>query len=121
MASIPSRCLYAALGRGCERVQAISTPDAEFVTGLWKDGRIGTVRGNRTGNKSFGVLLHAPKTSRFVDVMNHPKPAYAGLLQQAITMFHTRQTPIEIEETLEIVRFIEAANQSRETGESVTL
>ncbi|BCM93769.1 hypothetical protein IAD21_05660 [Abditibacteriota bacterium] len=113
--------LYAALGRGCERLQAISTPDAEFVTGLWEDGRIGTVRGNRTGNKSFGALLHAPKTARFVDVANHPKPSYAGLLEHAIQMFHTRKAPIEIEETLEIVRFIEAANQSRETGEGVTL
>ena len=113
--------LYAALGCGCERVQAVSTPDAEFVTGVWKDGRIGTVRGYRTGNKSFGALLHGPKVSRFVNVMNHPKPAYAGLLEHALEMFHTGKAPIEIEETLEIVRFIEAANQSRESGESVML
>ena len=96
-------------------------PHSEFVTGLWNDGRIGTVRGYRTGNKSFGALLHGPKVSRFVDVMSHPKPAYAGLLEQVLGLFHTRKSPIEIEDTLEIVRFIEAANQSRDSGEWVTL
>ncbi|RYG68001.1 gfo/Idh/MocA family oxidoreductase [bacterium] len=113
--------LYAALGTGCRSVWAISTPDAEFVTGLWDDGRIGTVRGYRTGNKKFGALLHGVKESRFVDVMAHPKPAYAGLLERVVEMFQTGQAPIPIEETLEIVRFIEAANQSRESGESVML
>jgi predicted dehydrogenase len=113
--------LYAALGQGCERVTAVTTPDSEFVTGVWKDGRIGTVRGYRGGKKSFGALLHSPSTSRFVDVMTHPKPAYAGLLENVLKMFHTRQAPIAIEETLEIVRFLEAANQSRQSGETVSL
>ncbi|RYX84292.1 gfo/Idh/MocA family oxidoreductase [bacterium] len=113
--------LYAALGRGCREVRAVSTAEAEFVTGVWEDGRIGTVRGYRTGNKSFGALLHGPKVSRYVNVMSHPKPAYAGLLEQAMEMFQTRKAPLAVEETLEIVRFIEAANQSRESGESVSL
>lgn len=114
--------LYAALGRGCERVQAVTTANAEFVTGIWKDGRIGTVRGYRGSKKSFGALLHGPKTSRFVDVMNHPKPAYAGLLERVLEMFHSKKAPLAIEDTLEIVRFLEAANESRHNGgQSVTL
>jgi predicted dehydrogenase len=113
--------LYAALGRGCERVTAVSTPDAEFVTGIWKDGRVGTVRGYRGGKKNFGALLHGRGASRFVDVMTHPKPAYAGLLENVLAMFQSGKAPIDIADTLEIVRFIEAANQSRHSGETVTL
>jgi len=113
--------LYAALGQGCEHVTAISTPDGEFVTGVWKDGRIGTVRGYRGGKKNFGALLHGEKTSRYVDVMTHPKPAYAGLLESVLEMFQTKKPSIAIDETLEIVRFIEAANQSRQSGERVNL
>ena len=113
--------LYAAMGRGCQSVTALSSPDQEFVTGLWGDGRIGTVRGYRGGKSSFGALLHEPQTSRFVDVMTHSKPAYAGLLERVIAMFQTGTVPIEIEETLEIVRFIEAANQSRCSGQTVAL
>jgi predicted dehydrogenase len=113
--------LYAALGRGCERVTAVTTEDGEFATGVWSDGRIGTVRGYRAGKRNFGALLHGPKTSRYVEPMSNPKPAYASLLENIIEMFQTGKSPIDVNDSLEIIRFIEAANESRETGQSVQL
>lgn len=113
--------LYAALGAGCERVSALCSDGHEFVTGVWRDGRIGTVRGYRGGKATFGALLHEAKQSHFVDAYAHAKPGYAGLLEQIMPMFQGANSPIEIAETLEIIRFIEAANQSRDTGASVRL
>jgi predicted dehydrogenase len=113
--------LYAALGGGCEHVTAFTTADSEFVRGVWKDGRVGTIRGSRGGSKQYCALLHGENSSRAVDVLNYPKPAYAGLLEQVLTMFQTGKAPIDIEESLEIMRFIEAANESRQSGARVSL
>jgi len=113
--------LYAAMGPGCRRVTAVSTPNSEFVTGEWQDGRIGTVRGFRGSQRGFQAVLHGPKTSRHIVLGAHPKPADAGLLEAVMRFFHTRVPAVPIAETLEIIRFIEAANSSRESGEPVEL
>lgn len=113
--------LYAALGTGCRTVHAVTNDDHDLITGNWTDGRIGTVRGNRMGNNKFYAIVHGPKSSQFADASNHPRPFYAALLQQVMTMFQGAPSPISLEETLEIIRFIEAANQSRTTGQPVAL
>ncbi|HZG58646.1 Gfo/Idh/MocA family protein [Paenibacillus sp.] len=113
--------LYAALGRGCVRVHAFSTADHELVSGVWSDGRVGTLRGTRSGARTNGALLHRANGAAFADCGKHPKPAYAGLLERVMTMFRTGTPPIDIEETVEIVRFLEAANESRRTGQPVDL
>jgi predicted dehydrogenase len=113
--------LYAALGAGCVHVTATGNDQHDLLTAQWRDGRIGTVRGNRIGNQTFGALLHSAKQSRFVNAFVHPKPAYAGLLERIVPMFAGGEAPIELEETLEIVRFIEAANTSWQSGEKVVL
>jgi virulence factor len=41
---------------------------------------------------------------------------YRELLKQVVQMFETRQLPIDLRETLEIVAFIEAARRSAEAG-----
>lgn len=113
--------LYATFGRGCARVTTVTNEDHDLVTAEWADGRIGTIRGNRKQGYSFGALLHSDAGMRFVDASNHPKPGYAGLLERTIPMFRGGEPPIDIEETVETIRFIEAANESRETGKTVTL
>jgi predicted dehydrogenase len=113
--------LYAALGQGCQQVTTYSNDEHDVVVGLWADGIIGTIRGNRRGNRTFGALVHREKGSQYVDVYSHPKPYIASLLEQVISMFRTGQAPIDIEETLEVIRFIEAANESRLTGKPVSL
>lgn len=113
--------LFAGLGKGCVQVSATSTEDHDLITGLWSDGRVGTIRGNRKGNSSFGGVLHRERGSDFIDVYANPKPYYAGLLESIIGMAQTGKEPIDLEETMEIIRFIEAANVSRETGEPLRL
>ncbi|MBE1444620.1 Gfo/Idh/MocA family protein [Paenibacillus sp. OAS669] len=113
--------LYAAMGRGCKEVTAFTNEDYDEVVGVWEDGRIGTIRGNRKGNRTFGALVHREQASRFVDVYAHPKPYYASMLEAVLEMFRTGSAPIDMKETLEVIRFIEAANESRRTGSAVQL
>jgi len=84
--------LFAAMGAGCVQVQAVQSGDYELLSGLWSDGRVASVRGDHTGKFGFYLTLQTPTGA-----------------------------PIANEETLEIIRFIEAANQSRETGAPVKM
>ncbi len=112
--------LYAAMGAGCREVHAVVAASQEAVVGRWEDGRIGMLRGLRTGKRSFGGVLHGESGSRFVDP-NAGRPSYVGLLDRVLDFVRSGNAPIDPAETVEIVRFIEAANQSRESGEPVLL
>ncbi|MFT9846238.1 Gfo/Idh/MocA family protein [Aneurinibacillus sp. REN35] len=113
--------LFTVLGPECLYVTAAATDDSEAVIGVWKDGRIGTIRGYRTWNNAFGAVIHKQDGAEFVDIQADAKPYYAGLLEHVLPFFNTGIPAVEIEETLQIVRFIEAANKSRATGSRVFL
>ncbi|WP_168120445.1 Gfo/Idh/MocA family oxidoreductase [Paenibacillus sp. HB172176] len=113
--------LFRAMGKGCVEVQATTNEAYEMVVGVWEDGRIGTLRGNRKGNSLFGVTIHREGGTQFVNASKHPKPNYAGLLECAIPFFQNGEASINPQETIEIIRFLEAANESRETGKAVKL
>ena len=113
--------LFAALGKGCRYVVATTNADHDLVVGVWADGRIGTIRGNRTGIESFGALVHRTRKTQFAEVNAHPKPYYASLLEGIMSMYRTSQSAVDPQETLEIIKFIEAANQSREDGQPIPL
>lgn len=113
--------LYAVLGSGCERVSVIANDNYDEIVGVWADGRIGTIRGNRKGNSQFAALIQRDKSLQFVDVTGCDKPYYASLLENIVAFFQTGISPVPLHETLEIVRFIECANLSRTTGHAVSL
>jgi len=113
--------LYRIMGRGCVSVTVASNEAYDSIVGVWQDGRIGTVRGNRRGNWQYGALIHRTAATRFVDVCLEDKPFYAGLLNKIIHMFQTGKPDIERDETLEIIRFLECANESRLSGTTVKL
>ncbi|MNC41905.1 hypothetical protein D3C75_906950 [compost metagenome] len=114
--------LYAALGEGCNSVRAISNETQEWAVGLWKDGRIGTMRGNRTGGSDFYAFLHRERGSTAVNALGTEYEAgHHNLLKQFLLMAAGAPPPVSPRVTLELIRFIEAANESRETGQTVFL
>jgi hypothetical protein len=106
--------LYALMGRGCEAVQTVFTEDGEVTTGLWKDGRIGVVRGIRKGTHSYGFVAWGEK--KIHQAVIDAKYLYRNLLREIIKTFESKRAPLEIEETLEIIAFISAARKSAEEG-----
>lgn len=106
--------LYTIMGPGCKQVMTTSSAKHDLIVGIWEGGSLGTMRGNRVGNRSFGVTIHREKGSEYVDITAHPKPRQASLLVNLLNMFRTGEVTIKPEETLEMIRFIEAANESRD-------
>ncbi len=103
--------LYAAMGPGCQSVTRVSTPDMDVVVGRWKDGRIGTFPGMRTGRRGYGCTVFGEKA-----VATGQGHSYRGLVEEIVKFFRTGQPPIPPEETLELLAFMEAADRSKAEG-----
>jgi len=113
--------LYTAMSKGCRKVQAFTDGRSELVVGTWEDGRIGTARGNRENNHEYGITISRQNGSTFVNPLAGNRPFYMPLMEELVAMFRTGVTPLDPAETLEITRFMEAANESRASGAAIVL
>jgi hypothetical protein len=107
--------LFASLGAGCANVRVASTPEHDVAVGTWGDGRIGIIRGDRAGNKAFGGVIHREHSNQWVNVDAGRRPDI-GLTHAIMAFFQGGPSPIPLDETVEIIRFLEAANESRDNG-----
>jgi hypothetical protein len=110
--------LYSFMGRGCKQVQANSTDKIDVIVGIWADGRIGTLRGNRVNAEDFGCMLTIEGETKFA-MVSSDIPYQALLMEKIILFFQTGVSDIPIEESLEVIAFLEAASQSRNRGGEV--
>ena len=91
-------------------VSAIRTNEFDEVVGTWAGGRIGTVRGIRTGAAGFGAISFAKSA---IAHLNLPTTfIYREMLKQIAEFFKTGKAPIDVNTTVEIVSFIAAAAAS---------
>lgn len=104
--------LYALLGAGCESVARVHAPDGDVVTGRWADGRIGIFYGHRGTKAEYGfkaILANGVASEDF-------KADYVPLLREVITFFQTRRAPVSPDEMIEVLAFMEAADESQRRG-----
>ena len=111
--------LYTLLGPGCESVNAIQSPLGILVAGRWSDGRLGGVRGFVEGSAGFGFRAVGETGTR--QELVSAQFIYRELLRHVMAMFETGEPPVHVSETLEMIAFIEAALQSAESGERVSI
>lgn len=104
--------LYAILGPGCETVTSAHTTDTDMVTGVWKDGRVGTFRGLRKNKTDYGALVYGTKSI----VQVKPYTGYDSLVLEVARFFKTGKPPVSPEETIEIIAFLEAVDESKRKG-----
>jgi virulence factor len=102
--------LYTLMGPGCESVTCTSDKAVDVVTGHWKDGRVATIRGTRSGPGVYGAVAFAEKATQTLGIST--KYIYRELLKKVVEAFATGKPPIEVGVTVEIVAFIEAAWKS---------
>ncbi|MFN2156414.1 MAG: Gfo/Idh/MocA family protein [Anaerolineae bacterium] len=107
--------LFSFMGAGCASARCIAYPDLDVVIGEWEDGRMGILHGTRIDDREFGCVLHTADGARYGVAASQP-PYYYLLLRQVMPFFHTGVSPIDIRETLDIIAFLEAAEQSRADG-----
>ncbi len=104
--------LYALMGTGCETVTRIATKDTDLVSGVWKDGRVGTYRGIRRNKADFGAVAFGSKGM----AQAGREGGYEELCREVGRFFKTGKPPVSAEETIEIFAFMEAADESKRQG-----
>jgi len=106
--------LYTLMGTGCESVSRTSTADYDLAAGTWSDGRIGTFRGIRKGKADYGALVFGSKSI----VKSEPVSGnlYQPLVEQIVKFAQTRQAPVSLDTTVEMMAFMEAADESKRQG-----
>ncbi len=104
--------LFTIMGPGCKSVSRVHGETADIVTGVWNDGRVGTLRGILQGRTGFGAMVFGDKgvgpAGKF--------EGYEPLVVEIAKFFQTRKPPVPAEQTLEIYAFMEAADESKRQG-----
>lgn len=104
--------LFTVMGLGCKRVVRVHTENTDIVVGTWQDNRIGTFRGVRSGKCGFGGSVFGDKGVKVLGGYN----GYNPLLIKIVEFFNSGIPPVTPEETLEIIAFMEAAEESKNKG-----
>jgi predicted dehydrogenase len=101
--------LFTIMGPGCETVQRQKTPDGKIeVVGTWSGGRKGVYREDQKYHGlAKGEKGEAPAGSY---------DGYEPLVAAIMTFFQTGVAPVPPEETIEIMAFMEAADESKNQG-----
>lgn len=104
--------LYTVMGMGCEYVNRVHSDQGDIVSGVWKDGRLGTFRALTKTPSLYGGTV-------FLENKQIPAGGYMGykvLLDAILQFFETDVAPVSKEETLEMFAFMEASNLSLQKG-----
>lgn len=102
--------LFTVMGTGCESVQRGTTTNGQIeVVGTWSGGRKGIFRQD---NKGFHGLARGEKGEAPAGTFD----GYVPLVQAIMKFFQTGVAPVQPEETIEIIAFMEAADASKAAG-----
>lgn len=107
--------LFTVMGTGCETVKRGKTDDGRIeVTGTWSGGRTGIFRegSHAKGQKPYGGIAKGEKGEAEIGAYD----GYAPLLVEVIKFFQTGVAPVPERETLEILAFMEASDESKKLG-----
>jgi len=104
--------LFTLMGTGCKSVSRLYTENTDIVVGLWKDNRIGTFRGMRSGIYDIGGTVFGEKANLSLG----KEQGYNPLLMKIIEFFNSGVVPVTAEETIEIFAFMTAAEESKLRG-----
>ena len=103
--------LFSLMGIGCIEVIRTHSEGTDVITGRWKDGRIASVRGIRQGAANIAGTAYCE--NGIVPV--GPFTTYKPLVEEIVKFFDTGIVPVAAEDTLEIFRFMEAADRSKKS------
>ena len=105
--------VFSLMGTGCRRVRCVRTEGTDVAIGEWSDGRIGTVRGIRSGAKQIGFTA---VTEKQVITTRSSSYGYREMLKQIVKMVETKHSPMTAQELIEPIAFQEAALVSMDRG-----
>lgn len=104
------------MGTGCKSVMRVFNQDTDITVGKWPDNRLGVNRAIRVGQRGYGGTAYGEKTivtlDRSRDRNEEVNPAY----KKMIDFFYTGIVPVTPAATLEVLAFMEAAEESMLNG-----
>jgi predicted dehydrogenase len=101
--------LFTIMGTGCQTVQRQTTPDGKIeVVGIWSGGRRGVFR----EDQNFHGRAKGGKGETAAGSFDGYEPLVAAIMK----FFQTGAAPVEPEETIEIMAFMAAADESKNKG-----
>jgi len=106
--------LYALMGPGCQEVCCTANDFGPVAIGKWKDGRIGIAKGICKGEHGYGFTVWREKSTESKAV--NAGLIYPELLKNIIKFIKTGSAPVDVRESLEVIAFMEAANESMDRG-----
>ena len=102
--------LFTVMGTGCQKVQRGTTTNGLIeVVGTWPGGRKGVLREDPKG---FHGMAKGQKGESPIGGFDGYPPLVAAIMK----FFQTGVAPVEPQETLEILAFMEAADESKRQG-----
>ena len=104
--------LFTIMGRGCETVSRTDTDLSALAVGTWHDGRVGSYRGMKKDNAGYGFLAIGSNRIAFKAGFSGYEPA----AEQICEFFRSGKAPVSREETIEVLAFMEAADESKRLG-----
>lgn len=117
--------LYTIMGPGVVTASCTSTPTTESITAVWKDGRVGTYRGIKTGAVKYSATVFGEKGVSTAGIYGHGIPVngvvptndkyvgYEGLAIEIAKFLKGGPLPVTPAETLEIFALMQAAEESK--------
>ena len=106
--------LYALLGTGCQEVTRVYGEGTDIAVGTWSGDRVGLFRGIRKGHGGLGGMAYGEEGQQVLGKF----VGYRPLLYQIVDYFETGVAPVKQEETIELIAFMEAADESKRRGGS---
>ena len=104
--------LFTIMGTGCKSVTRVRAENMDLAVGVWDGERIGSFRGTREGPHTYGATVFGTKGI----VQSGKFEGYEPLVAEIVKFFKTGKPPVAHETTLEILAFMEAADQSKRQG-----
>jgi len=103
--------LFALMGPDCREVRCVQSQRGPAVTATWADGRLGLLRAV-SGMQAYGFTAMCENKTIHAEV--GIAGIYGELLKQVFTFMQTRTSPVDPDETVRLIAFLEAANRSAE-------
>jgi len=107
------------MGTGAVRVADIGTPASRFLAIEYADGRRATVEVRDCENmwNAFPWVLGAKVGNTYhVETVKDYNGFYLNLMKMAVRFFKTGESPVSVQEALEMVGILDASNRSQQAG-----
>lgn len=112
------------MGTGCRNVVRVFNEDTDISVGTWPENRLGVCRAMRAGSRASGGTAYGDKGvitlggTSLPEEKNSVNPAYKAM----VNFFASGNVPVTEEQTLHVMAFMEAADESmRNEGRPATL